>query len=156
MISQTAEYALRAAAFLGVGERIPRKAMEISRSTQIPSSYLHKVLNAMARAHLVHSRRGPRGGFVLARPPESISALDVVTAVDRWPRIEECPLRHPDQTDCFCPLHQCLEKIQALLEEGLRRFTLRDLVERAPFAQANTPGVCPHSPDRFSSKKEKP
>jgi Rrf2 family protein len=129
MISQTAEYALRAAAFLGEREGAARKADEIAESTRVPASYLHKVLAALCRARLVKSRRGPRGGFMLTRPIDDISALDVILAVEPWNRMDTCPLGKPEHEQRLCPLHERLARVQAQAEDSFRRSTLRDLID---------------------------
>src|SRR3972149_5635143 len=105
MISQTAEYALRAVTHLAGREAIdaPTTA-QIARTTQIPSNYLAKVLRSLSRAGLVHSQRGPGGGHKLARNPAELTALQVVNAVDPLTRIKSCPLGLEDHRD-LCPLH---------------------------------------------------
>ncbi|WP_425750618.1 RrF2 family transcriptional regulator [Micromonospora sp. DT47] len=48
----------------------------------LPTAYLNKQLQALVRAGILSSTPGPRGGFRLARPPEEITLLDVVTAIE--------------------------------------------------------------------------
>jgi len=57
-------------------------AHTIAGQTGIPLEYLRKILQRLARARLIISERGRRGGFVLARNPDSITMLDVMQAVD--------------------------------------------------------------------------
>ena len=132
MISLTAEYALRAATFLSRDEGTPRKAQEISISTQIPSSYIQKVLTALSRARLLKAQRGPRGGYFLARPAHEISAFDVITAVAPWERMDSCPLLKPEHAGNLRPLHRCIAEAQALLEKSFRNSSLRELMEETP------------------------
>lgn len=49
---------------------------------ELPAAYLNKQLQALARAGIVTSTPGPRGGFRLARPLDAISLMDVVAAVE--------------------------------------------------------------------------
>jgi Rrf2 family protein len=49
---------------------------------ELPAAYLNKQLSALARAGLVDSTSGPRGGYRLARDPQEITLLDVVTAIE--------------------------------------------------------------------------
>jgi len=58
------------------------QAGEIARRLNLPAAYAAKVLTQLARAGVLHSDRGPRGGFRLARPPQEIRLLDIVEAVD--------------------------------------------------------------------------
>ncbi len=82
MISQTAEYALRAMLHLAAryGSRVSSHAL--ADATRISPSYLAKVLRHLAAAELVQTARGPRGGFALARPPSEISVIQVLDAVE--------------------------------------------------------------------------
>lgn len=48
----------------------------------LPTAYLNKQLQALARAGIVSSTSGPRGGFLLARSPRDISLMDVVVAIE--------------------------------------------------------------------------
>ena len=54
----------------------------LSREWQIPESYLRKIIPLLAKAAVVHSRRGKGGGLVLARRAEEITFLDVIEAVE--------------------------------------------------------------------------
>ncbi len=141
MISQTAEYALRAAAYLGEAGGAPRKAHEIAASTRVPASYLHKVLAALCRAKIVRSRRGPRGGFMLSRSVDEICAFDIIGAVEPWNRMDTCPLRKPEHEHQLCPLHERLSRVQAEVESSFRRSTLRDLLDVPPASSAGESGA---------------
>jgi len=48
----------------------------------VPSAYLAKHLQALARAEVLETVKGPRGGYRLSRPPAEITVLDVVEAID--------------------------------------------------------------------------
>lgn len=129
MISSTATYALRAAVFLaGQLNRYVNRS-EISDATRVPHEYLLKVLNQLDVADLVESRRGRSGGYRLRRPPEEITTLEVVLAVDTIPRISECPLGIPDHEQ-LCPLHQLLDDASRLVEEAFARTKLSDLLPK--------------------------
>src|SRR5688500_18425259 len=88
MISQTAEYALRAIVFLARRPGGAHNVEEIAGATKSPADYLSKILRQLARAGFVRGQRGLNGGFSLARPAHEISVLDVVHAVDPSRRIE--------------------------------------------------------------------
>ena len=57
-------------------------AARVSREYGIPLEYLLKILQQLVRANVLRSKRGPRGGFFLAKPAEKITMLDIVEAVD--------------------------------------------------------------------------
>jgi len=129
VISQTAEYALRAMAHLARKPEQPATNQEIAEATQVPSGYLAKVLQGLARAGLIVSRRGTKGGFVLARHPDEISILEVLQAVDPIRRIEACPLGLAEHAERLCPLHRRLDEAYSLVEETFRNTTLADVAD---------------------------
>ena len=57
-------------------------SQDISKEYGIPLEYLLKILQQLVRANILHSKRGPRGGFSLAKSTNKISVLDVIEAVD--------------------------------------------------------------------------
>jgi Rrf2 family nitric oxide-sensitive transcriptional repressor len=128
MISQTAEYALRAIVYLARHEDQPRTTTQIAEATQVPGGYLAKVMQNLGRAGLVQSQRGLNGGFVLSRPPDETSALDVINAVDPIRRIHHCPLGLAEYMS-LCPLHQRLDDAAGLIEDSFRGTSIAELTE---------------------------
>ena len=116
MISQTAEYALRAVVVLGSQPDRPMTTQEIARVSQVPAGYLSKVLQLLGRAGLVDARRGLRGGYALSRSLDQLTVYDVVNAVDPLKRIHQCPLRLAAHAQRLCSLHQRLDDAVAMLE----------------------------------------
>lgn len=129
MFSQTAEYALRAAVCLAADPGRPFTTTEIARLAQVPAGYLAKVMRSLVRAGLVRSRRGKRGGFVLAGPPGDVTVLAVVSAVDPIRRLQGCPLGLPAHAGGFCPLHQRLDEAAVSVERVLGATPIADLLE---------------------------
>lgn len=140
MISSTATYALRAAAYLATEpDRYVNRA-EISEATAIPHEYLLKVLNQLDAAEIVTSRRGPCGGYRLRRPANEITSLEVVLAVDSIPRITECPLGIKGHRQ-LCPLDQLLDNAALQLERALAQATLSDLLPKKKARTCDFPRI---------------
>ncbi|WP_239138264.1 RrF2 family transcriptional regulator [Actinoplanes regularis] len=57
---------------------------------ELPPAYLNKQLQALARSGILTSTSGPRGGFQLARAPEAVSLLDIVTAIEGPEELFRC------------------------------------------------------------------
>lgn len=129
MISQTAEYALRAIVYLANQGGEPRTTAFISVAIQAPSGYLAKVMKNLCRAGLVNSRRGLNGGFVLAKPPEELTILAIVNAVDPIRRYPECPLGIAHHGRRLCPLHTRLDQAAELVENAFANSTVAELLE---------------------------
>ncbi len=81
-ISERVDNAVRAMAELAAGDGSARKAEAIATSQDISLKYLLDIFRDLKRASLVRSKRGPDGGFVLARPAVEISLADIFRAVD--------------------------------------------------------------------------
>lgn len=123
MLSKTAEYALRTVACLAREVDRAESAERLATLTKVPRRYLHKVLQDLVRAELVHSRPGPGGGYVLALSAENVTILDVVNAVSPLERIRHCPLGLASHTS-LCPLHQELDKAYAATEAAFAGVTI--------------------------------
>ena len=128
MISQTAEYALRAIVFLARHPDAPQTRTQIADATCVPSGYLAKVMQNLARVGLVHSQRGLNGGFVLAHLPDDVSVLDVINAVDPIRRFPECPLGIKNHGRRLCPLHHRLDGVAQAAEDSLARTKVAELL----------------------------
>ncbi|GHG02773.1 transcriptional regulator [Deinococcus piscis] len=129
MFSQTAEYALRAAVTLAeAGSSL--STAQLAERTQVPAQYLSKVLQGLQRAGLLQALRGKYGGYRLTRPPQDISILDVVNAVDPVQRIQRCPLGRPAHALALCPLHQQMDQAIAQIEQTLGAQSLAAVVEQ--------------------------
>ena len=81
-IPRKIEYALRAMIHLADNPDGVARGSEIASHEHIPKYYLEKVIRDLMRGGLVRARRGPGGGYQLARPPETISFRDVIEAVE--------------------------------------------------------------------------
>jgi len=142
VISQTAEYALRAIVFLAATGR-PAVVQEIARATKVPAGYLSKVLQLLGRSAMVRSQRGPGGGFTLAVPPEKLTVLRVVNAVDPVRRIHVCPLGIASHGRSLCPLHARLDAAAATVESAFAGTTIAELLRddgrSKPLCEVNVP-----------------
>jgi Rrf2 family protein len=82
-ISAKADYAVRAAAELAAArDDGPVPAETLARAQGVPYRFLEAILSDLRREGIVTSRRGARGGYVLARPADRVTVADVVRAVD--------------------------------------------------------------------------
>jgi Rrf2 family protein len=144
VISQTAEYALRAVVFLGSQVGQPVTTQRIAVATRVPVGYLSKVLQSLGKAGLVDSQRGLRGGYVLARPLDKLTVLDVVNSVDPLARITRCPLGLEPHAGILCSLHRHLDEgisqIEALFGATTVDQLLADRPGRNPLCEVMTSG----------------
>jgi Rrf2 family transcriptional regulator, nitric oxide-sensitive transcriptional repressor len=150
MISQTAEYALRAIVYLAMNSANAFTTQQISAQTKVPAAYLSKVLQSLVRARLVQSQRGLGGGFILSKLPEEINILEVLNAVDPIRRIRTCPLGIKAHGTTLCALHKKLDDATAVIELTFAGTTIAEILARPtasvplyefPVADGST--VCP-------------
>jgi len=82
-VSRSTGYALLAVGYIAKnqGDGVVL-SQNVSRQYDIPLEYLLKILQQLVRANVLRSKRGPRGGFSLAKPPSKITMLEVIEAVD--------------------------------------------------------------------------
>lgn len=126
MISKTGVRAIRAVEALA---RLPEgcsvQATLLAQSLGAPPNYLAKLLRALARAGVVRSRKGPGGGFRLARDPQSIRLIDVLGPLESLGRFDGCLLDCRSGTGC--PIHERWIEIRARFLALLTETTIADL-----------------------------
>ena len=82
-ISAKADYAVRASLELAAAENgDPVKGEVLAEAQDIPLQFLEHILLELKHARLVRAKRGARGGYWLARPPDDITLADVIRAVE--------------------------------------------------------------------------
>jgi Rrf2 family protein len=161
-ISGTTQYALRAVLFVAEhGADEPVRVDAIAAALNVPRNYLSKTLHTLARAGVLRSGRGPRGGFQLANRPDEISLARVAAPFDDLGSRTcllgraSCGWKNP------CSVHPHWEEVSSALQSFFRDTTIADLLggitERPAMAPANdrNPGVTPvHSPLRAGRPKK--
>lgn len=128
MLSQTVEYALRAMVCLANAPQASQSRTQLVEQTQVPKAYLAKVMQDLCRAGLAVAQRGKHGGFMLAKPAERITLLDVVDSVEPLQRIECCPLNIRAHGTRLCPLHRRVDEAAAALIGLFGNVTLAQVV----------------------------
>lgn len=142
MISQTVEYALRAAVHLA--RHIPKAQTtdEIAKVTQVPRPYLSKVLQGLNRAGIVQSQRGLGGGITLTRKASELTILQIINAVEPLQRILTCPLKLSSHGIRLCSLHRRLDDALAGVEKAFSQTTLAEILDEPndspPLCEART------------------
>jgi Rrf2 family protein len=155
MISKTAEYALRAVVHLATpsDNGASQTLGQIAAGTQVPSGYLSKVLQQLARAGIVSSQRGLGGGFQLAQPAQKITVYDVVQPVDPIGRIPVCPLGLSEHEQQLCPLHASLDAAAANLEAVFRSTTIAQLRSESQSLCSDRPAKAKRGQQKRSPSK---
>jgi len=133
MLSQTAEYALRAMACLAMGGSV-MTAPALAAQARIPATYLSKVLRMLSVAKLVRGRRGIGGGYELAKSSKEISLLQVIDAIDGVSTAGASELSRPkgDAAPRLNDLHGRIDEANQAFLEVLGSSTLHDVAVSRP------------------------
>jgi Rrf2 family cysteine metabolism transcriptional repressor len=138
MFSTKAEYGVRVMVELARragGEPIP--LAEIAAHDGLPLAYLEHLVARLRKAGLVDSRRGSRGGYMLARPSSEITMAEVVEALEGSIAPIECISQAADGSivcsresspDHVCPTKLLWTRVRFSIVNTLRETTLADLL----------------------------
>ncbi len=113
-------------------------AKDVADSYRIPQELLAKILQRLVKSGLLKSQHGTHGGYVLARDAKSISAYEVIRAIDGPLFITSCVTIHGDceQSD-LCTIREPLKKVNQGIEDVLRGISIGDMREE-PHAHGET------------------
>jgi Rrf2 family cysteine metabolism transcriptional repressor len=134
-ISTRGRYALRAMVDLALHtDEGPVLRRDIAARQEVSADYVAQLFRHLHEAGLVEGVKGPGGGYLLAREPATISAGDVVRAVEGPVAVVHCILPS-DEPSCNrvdrCVTHLLWKRLSAVMTEFLDSVTLRDLCDEA-------------------------
>jgi Rrf2 family protein len=142
-LTKKADYALMAMKHLAEhGANSSRSAKDVAEAFGIPPEALAKILQRLAKAGLLHSQHGINGGYTLARAAHTISAFEVIQAIDGPLFITSCiTVRGEcDQTD-RCNIREPLRKVNESIEAVLKRIKISHMREEPEEAVNTAPKV---------------
>ncbi|MHC4460947.1 MAG: RrF2 family transcriptional regulator [Planctomycetota bacterium] len=129
-ISRSTGYALLAVGY--IAKHKDQKiilSQTISKEYDIPLEYLLKILQQLVRANVLRSKRGPRGGFSLARSTKKITMLQIVEAVD-GPMVSQLDLAEQTRGEKFSVrAEKIYEKAIAQAKSVFEKAKLSNLIE---------------------------
>lgn len=136
-LSKKADYALIAVRHLATHRHEPSlSASDIAQVYGISAPLLQKVLQRLAKHGLLTARHGSSGGYQLARHPNDISALDVISAVDGPVVITSCVTSHGNcDQSLTCTVREPLRRVNESIAQVLRSVTISQMSEDSPDAE---------------------
>ena len=135
MLSNTCKYALRATIYIALKEEENKKIglKKIAEELDIPSPFLGKILQTLAKKRLLNSTKGPNGGFGLGKKSEEITIIDIVEIIDGLEYFKTCliglqsctddPENHP------CSTHHKYSPIRDQVYSLFKNTTIKSLTE---------------------------
>lgn len=117
-----------------------KSASEIAAAIHVPVPTVSKILKMLARAGLVTSVRGARGGYLLSRAPQAISLVDIIDAMDGPIGMTECSVT-PGlcAQENGCAVRANWQRVNRIVLDALREITLDQMVQPVRQAQAAAP-----------------
>lgn len=101
---------------------------DIAAAVDVPQTFLAKIFQQFSKSGIVKSYRGTGGGFMLARPPEQITLLEVVEAIEGPITPNRCVIAAGEcERDHFCTVHPVWEQVKRQIRSMLANITLKDL-----------------------------
>jgi Rrf2 family protein len=146
MLSATCKYGIRAVIFIASRpeQKINTGLREIAEKLNIPQPYLAKILQILSKKKILHSSKGPHGGFTLMVPAAELSLMDIIDAIDGrdffdscYITGEKCNFDQPERGVCI--LHNDLRKEKVRLES----FFSSKSIEACALQMKKNPSVRP-------------
>jgi Rrf2 family protein len=133
MLSNTCKYAIRAIVYIAVNAKDSEKIgiKKISEDLKIPTPFLGKILQMLAKNKILSSTKGPNGGFGVGKKPDKISLMDIVTIIDGDDNFNSCiiGLQSCSDNKTNCPIHGEYAPIREQAKHLFERMTIAQLAE---------------------------
>ena len=129
LFSTKAEYGVRLMVELGRQPgSTPISLSSVAEAERLPLSYLEHLVAKLRKAGLVTSTRGAHGGYTLARPPERISAVEIIDAIEGPVALTECSTGHSNCTiQADCSVGGNWQQINTGIRRALEQVSLAEL-----------------------------
>ena len=136
MLSNSCRYGIRAVIYLASrhNEKSNIGIKEISGDLDLPTPFLAKILQLLAKHRILSSTKGPNGGFSLTKKPESITLLEIVKIIDGEDLFKNCIIHDGWCADVRrkikpCPVHDDYSCIRMDLIRLFKNKTIEELVK---------------------------
>jgi Rrf2 family protein len=142
-LTKKADYGLMAMKHLA--EHVDRgacSAKDVAEAYGIPQEVLAKILQRLAKVGLVQSHHGMNGGYVLARDPRTISAFEVIKAIDGPLFITSCvTVRGECGQSNRCTIREPLRKVNESIEQVLKNIKISHMKEDPETIEIKKPEI---------------
>lgn len=131
-VSRLTDYATVVLAQMARDPGTVHTASDLAESTRLGRPTVSKLLKQLARGGLLTSYRGAHGGYVLARPPEHISAAEIIDTVEGPMAMTECSLEDRNcELEDVCNVGHHWQRINRTIRTALEEVNLADLAAPA-------------------------
>ena len=140
LLTRASEYALLALDIIRNAKK-PKGAEQLSKELCIPKSFLAKILQGLAKADILESKKGANGGFILIRKSTEISVASIIIAAEgKTPAVFDCTQYAntcPNGSIGSCTISPFLATFQSKIDTFLHELTLEDIFQNehiSPFS----------------------
>jgi Rrf2 family transcriptional regulator, iron-sulfur cluster assembly transcription factor len=110
----------------------PIRLTNIAKRQGISVKYLEQIIIPLKRAKYIQSVRGPKGGYVLAKPPEEITVAEIVALMEEGTTLVECSDRSEScQRSSTCLTRNLWKEAAQAMFDKLQAITLADIINGA-------------------------
>ena len=130
-LTTRSRYALRA--LIELAEQPNGEAVSlpvIAKRQRVKPGYLEQILFRLRRAKLIKGKKGPGGGFFLARDPRRIKLRDILNAVGESTTPVQCLVGKADKYCAHvkpCPMQECWSKLKREMDSFFSKYTLHNV-----------------------------
>ncbi len=135
MLSNTCKYAIRSVIYLAVNTNESEKIgiKKIAEDLNIPTPFLGKILQVLARKKILNSTKGPNGGFSINESTFDTSLMDIVEIVDGRDLFDICVIGLKscalhEENEMPCPIHNQISDAKGQLNEFFTTKTIGALI----------------------------
>lgn len=138
MLSNSCKYGIRAVTYIASQPKTNAKIgiKKISEDLNLPSPFLAKILQMLAKQKILNSSKGPHGGFSLLKNPKNITVQDIIRSIDGDNTFNDCVMHNGicksfEERNTLCPLHEEYSKTRRGLIKLFSSKTVYNLVRSA-------------------------
>lgn len=130
-ISKLTDYAIVVLSHAAKSDDQVVTARMLSEASHVPMPTVGKVMKSLARAGIVESLRGKKGGYKLARPASRITVAELIAALEGPVAMTECSLGTACECDIElrCPVRTNWKRINEVVRQALDSVSLQDLIQ---------------------------
>ncbi|GEL66709.1 Rrf2 family transcriptional regulator [Marinilactibacillus psychrotolerans] len=104
------------------------KVEDLASRQKLSPTYLSKILTKLAKANLIESTPGVKGGYRLLRAPEECTFLDVIRATEGYESLLNCTMSHDGKWNKSCLIERAMSDVENKMEEELANKTIAKIL----------------------------
>jgi FeS assembly SUF system regulator len=131
-LGKLTDYGLVLMSFIARSQGVTlHSASDLAQESHLPVSTVRKILKELLNSGLLMSHRGTRGGYILAREPQEISVLDIISALEGPLTLTDCSSDTAGlcKLETNCPISKNQRIINQAVRQALGTITLSDLLQ---------------------------